>query len=64
MSYDTKLQQFPVCPACGHKHRDAWEWNFGPWLDGETDRDCDNCGKPMHCERVVTIEHTTKGDVR
>ena len=50
--------------VCGHVHRDAWEWNFGPGLDGETDRDCDNCGKPMHCERIVTTEYTTKGDVR
>ena len=64
MSYDTKLQPFPVCPACGHVHRDAWEWNFGPGLDGDTEHDCDSCGTPMFCERIVTIEYTTQGDVR
>ena len=60
MSYDTKLQPFPVCPACGHEHRDAWEWNFGGLLDGETEHDCDNCGNPMFCESIVTIEYTTR----
>ncbi len=60
MSYDTKLQPWPVCPACGHMHRDACEWNFGSSLDGESAHDCDNCGETMMCERVATFEYTTK----
>jgi len=61
MSYETKLQPFPVRPACGHVHRDAWEWSF---RNEDTEHDCDSCGTPMFCERIVTIEYTTKGDVR
>ena len=60
MSYDTKLQPFPVCPSCGHRHDNAFEWDFGPYWEGDTEHDCDNCGKPMSCERIVTVEYTTK----
>lgn len=58
----TTLTDAPVCPACGHVHRDAWEWNFGDSLDGETEHDCDACGEPFNCQRVVYVNYTTTAD--
>ena len=58
---ETKLQNSPVCPHCGHHHKDAWEWNFGPGLEGEIDtRDCDNCEGMFSCYREVSVYYTTK----
>ena len=59
--HETTLEPHPVCPHCGHKHRDAWEWNFGSGLDGDSEgRDCDSCGGSFDCERVVDVSYTTK----
>jgi hypothetical protein len=60
-AHETWLQPRPVCPHCGHKHDDAWEWNFGQGLDGFIDgRECDYCGGVFTCERVVDVNYTTK----
>lgn len=59
-THDTDLQPQPVCPHCGHVERDAWEWNFGPGMEGEADVDCASCGEPFVCEREVTIYYSTK----
>ncbi len=57
----TNLQPRPVCPHCGHQHNDAWEWNFGPGLDGDSEgRDCYECGEAFDCRRVVDVSYTTK----
>lgn len=59
--HDTTLEPHPVCPHCGYKHRDAWEWNFGPGVDGSSEgRTCDNCEEQFDCERVVDVSYTTK----
>lgn len=55
----TKLQSAPVCPHCGYVEKDAWEWNFGPGLEGDTEHDCGRCGEPFHCEREVSVYYTT-----
>jgi len=61
MTHETTLQDSPVCPHCGHEHRDAYEWDFGPLLEGRiTGRECDSCGEVFDCARVVTVEYTTK----
>lgn len=57
---DTRRTDFPVCPACGHVHRDAWEWNFGDGLEGDIEHDCDNCGAEFGCIRIVDVAYTTK----
>lgn len=57
---DTTLQPRPVCPHCGYQHDDAWEWNFGPGLEGSSERQCYHCDEPFHCERVVDISFTTQ----
>lgn len=60
-NHETMLQSLPVCPHCGHKHSDAWEWNFGPGLDGSSEgRTCDNCEEAFDCDRVVDVIYTTK----
>ena len=59
--HDTRLQPRPVCPHCGYQHDDAWEWNFGPGLDGSSEgRTCDSCEGEFDCERVVCVDYTTK----
>lgn len=58
---DTTRQERPVCPHCGYEHNDAWEWNFGPGLEGNSDgRECDRCGETFDCERIVDVSYTTK----
>ena len=60
-SHETGLQQLPVRPHCGYKHDDAWEWNFGPALDGDSEgRQCYQCEGEFDCERVVDVSYTTK----
>jgi hypothetical protein len=54
------MQPAPVCPHCGHVHHDAWEWSFGPGLEGSAERECDHCGGSFHCERDVTVYYSTK----
>jgi hypothetical protein len=58
-AHETRLQSAPVCPHCGHVHRDAWEWNFGPGLEGTREVDCDSCGGAFSCEREVTVYYST-----
>jgi len=57
---DTALQQHPVCPHCGHVEQDAWEWNFGPGIEGEREGDCNSCGESFKTEREVSIYYTTR----
>lgn len=59
MSIDTNRTDQPTCPACGYVHEDAWEWNFGPGLDGSGSHDCDECGAPFKVERIVDVCYTT-----
>ena len=44
----TMLQGSPICPHCGYRHDDAWEWK------------CDQCNGEFDCERVVDVSYTTK----
>ena len=58
---ETKLQPSPVCPHCGHEHGDAWEWNFGPALDGTAEeRECEKCEGVFDADRVVELSYTTR----
>lgn len=49
-----ELQEEPKCPHCGYVETDAWEFDFGPGLDGSTEICCGNCGKDYRCERECT----------
>lgn len=60
MAIETKLQDVPTCPHCGYVHDDAWEWNFGPGLEGTSeDRRCDRCDEAFDCKRSVSVYYTT-----
>lgn len=50
----------PVCPYCGYKIEDAWEYS-----DGEQEIECDSCGRSMYMNAEPKIEYTTApiGDV-
>lgn len=50
----------PVCPYCGREVRDAWEINFGPGCDGETEIECGWCERTFTCVRHVTVEYSTE----
>ena len=50
----------PICPACGHRHRDAWEWGFDDALEGHTTHECDSCGAEFECDRIVTVDYSTR----
>lgn len=56
---DLRHNPEPVCPHCGHKHRDAWEWNFGPGIEGDTEYECNECGETFAVSRCVEITYNT-----
>lgn len=56
---NTRLTTAPVCPHCGHVEHDAWEWTFGPGLEGERIGDCNSCGKEFRTYREVSVYYTT-----
>ena len=58
---DTEHRDWPVCPYCGHVHDDAWEWNFGPGLEGDTEVECHHCNRTFYVERCVTVTYSTRG---
>ena len=57
---DTEYTEAPVCPHCGHNHRDAWEWDFGAGYEGDTEVECDMCDEPFQVFRDARITYTTK----
>ena len=59
MSKDTEYTDNPVCPYCGHTEQDAWEIDFGPGLDGDTETSCGNCGKDYKVFRNTTVYYST-----
>lgn len=47
-----------VCPWCGHRHSDSWEW-IPP--DSEcTELDCEECEKPIQLTIEREVLYTTK----
>ncbi len=49
---DLMFNKYAVCPYCGYKHKDSWEWDES----GETE--CGECGKAFtytaYMERTFT----------
>lgn len=60
MSGAQTLTTNPVCPHCGCVEYDAWEWNFGPGLEGEHEGNCNSCGEAFVCERTVSVYYTAR----
>lgn len=51
---DHKYTENIVCPHCGWKDHDSWEYKAD---SGEIE--CGNCEKPFTYERHVTVEYCT-----
>lgn len=51
---DCMYEDEPVCPHCGKRHQDAFEWR------DSGRRDCDRCGKPFTWERNVEVTYSTE----
>ena len=47
-----------VCPYCGHRHEDSWEW----FREGqeEAEIECDKCGKSFQCEVEYSVAYTSR----
>ena len=56
---ETTRTGWPVCPFCGHAHKGAWEWDFGPGLEGDTEQECESCGKEFRVSRICDVSYTT-----
>jgi diadenosine tetraphosphatase ApaH/serine/threonine PP2A family protein phosphatase len=56
---DLKYNREPVCPHCGHVHRDAWEWDFGPGGGSDIEIECYACGLVFFVSRNVEVTYTT-----
>ncbi len=56
---DTLGTDHPICPWCGHLHRDAFEWRMRDG-DEEDTGECDSCGKPFVTTRNVTVTYDTR----
>lgn len=51
---DTDNTDFPVCPHCGHEHRNYCEFTN----DGKYD--CASCEKPFDCTSEMIVHFTTE----
>jgi ribosomal protein S27AE len=58
--YDTEHRDTAICPHCGHPHRDMWDVNFGPGIEGDREMDCGECGKTFFVSKYATITYTTR----
>lgn len=50
---------WPVCPYCGYVDDGAWEYDFGPGIEGDGEVTCPDCGKEYDCERCVSVWYNT-----
>jgi hypothetical protein len=60
---DTDGTDEPVCPWCGRKYSDGWEFFTGSERD-EIEVECDKCGKVfvLRCETDVSYWSEKKGE--
>lgn len=57
---DTHLTDEPMCPYCGHVEEDAWEIDFGPGIEGDTETSCNECGRNYQVSRTCTVYYSTQ----
>lgn len=57
---ELRNNESPICPHCGHKQRDAWEIDFGPGMEGETEITCGSCERDYIVSREVTVYYSTR----
>ncbi len=51
---DHKFTSEAVCPWCGHKHRDSWEWS------DEGVSSCEVCERKFSFSRYVEVTYETE----
>lgn len=56
--FDHVFAETIVCPFCGWKDNDSWEWLNGEEGDGESE--CGECEKPFAVSRHVTVAYSTQ----
>lgn len=50
-----------VCPHCGHKHNDSWDFFYDVDVNEiEIEADCMSCNKPMIITRHVIVDYCTR----
>jgi hypothetical protein len=59
-SGETQFTEQPVCPHCGHAERDAWEIDFGPGCEGETETYCGACGEEYAVSKTISVRYSTE----
>lgn len=52
-SGDTTFESEVVCPWCGHRHSDSWEYSEGQ-------QECSNCERKFEMSRTVEVTYSTK----
>lgn len=52
--YECYCKPHAVCPWCGYKDPDSWEYE-----EGETDVECPSCEKPFTVYVSLVAEYTT-----
>jgi DNA-directed RNA polymerase subunit RPC12/RpoP len=55
--FKTSLMPEPVCPYCGYKERDWWEWDIEQDQDEITE--CGSCGEEYRYHVDITVQFTT-----
>ncbi|MFA6168630.1 MAG: hypothetical protein WC700_18555 [Gemmatimonadaceae bacterium] len=54
---DLMLNDWPVCPHCGHVDRDAWE--YGMHDGNTTEVECGSCDGTYSVECCISVRYTT-----
>lgn len=52
---DTFCTEHPICPDCGHEHKEGSEWTGDEGLHA-----CDKCGKKFVWFRRVSVAYITE----
>jgi DNA-directed RNA polymerase subunit RPC12/RpoP len=58
MAIDHEYTPEIVCPNCGHKESNSWE--FGSGVNDCGDEICGTCGVEFIWDRVVVVEYCTE----
>jgi hypothetical protein len=57
--YDCMLEAEIVCPWCGHRHSDSYEYIPDNWSEC-TELDCEECEQTIELTVVRDVRYTTK----
>jgi len=55
---DHDLTDEIVCPHCGYKMSDSWDYHMAQ--DDQIEIECDECGGKYKATCVITVEYSTE----